>query len=121
MILKLNLRNVATIVSCLTVLAMFVTCDKNNGNGSGNNRNNGGSSNDSQIIGTWVTTHTLSHYYEFCKDATFEHRHSFNSNIIVTVEGKYKTSNGKIFMTNLYCYEFNHQSSTYGEKKKMGR
>jgi len=106
------LRNVAAIIACLAVTMMFAACDKTNpddDNGSGN----GSGKIDPKLIEKgiaywWLSNLTTGAYdsYTFKENGTFEFYHSYNG--LMEVSGKFKTSAGKIYFTDVK-YEMSYQ------------
>ena len=111
-------RKGVTIVACLAVTTMFVACDKADDNG------NGGGKIDKELIGHWWYYSSMSGYsyyyhYWFNADGTFTASYplwSYVGESSSVVEGKYKTSDGKIYMTDLE----QHFSSNASKKEKWG-
>ena len=92
--IRLNLRKVATIVACLVVTMTFASCD-----GTNPDDKNGGGKIDSKIVGGWTSTDGL-YAYSFKSDGTCVITNFFMG-AMSGAEGKYYTSNGKVYLTNL--------------------
>ena len=96
---RLNLRNVAAIVACLAVTTMFAACDNNNP-GDNDDGNDGGKI-DTKLVGNWQHSGTNYIYdYFFYKDGSFEYFRRQGSGG-GGADGKYRTSNGKIYFSEL--------------------
>jgi len=83
---------VAAMVACLAVTTIFASCDKDGG-GSGSGKI------DKKLIGMW--TNFESDYYDFYSNGTFEYHGSWG----YVYEGRYSTSNGRIYFSKISYYE----------------
>jgi len=102
----LNLRKVVTIVACLVVTTMFAACDRTNPDD--DDKNGGGNGKiDAKLVGIWEYSsyyNGSTEYYNFFfnKDETFHYFLIQSSEY--SYKGKYSTSNGKIYFTNVVFY-----------------
>ena len=98
--LRNQLRKVATIIACLVVTTMFVACDSNNPND-----DDGGSNGniDKKLVGFWERTVEHSpfrYWFTFKDDGSFQYI-MLHGTVGTTVDGKYTTSNGRVYFTDL--------------------
>ena len=101
-------RNGAMIIACLVVTTMFVACDETNGDGGDGN---GGGKIDTKLVGVWTSTWNNTYIYSFSKDGScYYYSRMSGSSYASSVNGKYTTSNGRVYFTELV--------SDLGEKMK---
>ena len=94
--LKSNLRKVATIIACLTVVTMFASCGGKNPD----DDDDGLNAHEKKLIGLWSfyggpAPTGINRYYIFKKDGSF----SFSRHVGTTtffIEGKYTASSNKM-------------------------
>ena len=103
---RFQMRKVATIVACLAVATMFVSCDKG-----GDDDGNSSGKTDKKLVGDWrlsvfnfssATTNIYS--YHFDADGTLLYLEQMGSSLLSRVDGKYTTSNGRVYLTDLSEY-----------------
>ena len=72
--IRLNLRNVATIVACLAVTTMFASCGENKDDDDGNGKDRVLNADEKELVGPWrgaLGHHSM--YYEFREDGTYSY------------------------------------------------
>ena len=96
---RFQMRKVATIVACLAVTTMFASCDSNNGD---DDDGNGNGKIDQKLVGTWSSTFSSTYIFSFDKDGScYYYSRMGGSPYATSVTGKYTTSNGRVYFTDL--------------------
>jgi len=112
--IRLNLRNVATIVACLAVTTMFASCDKTNPD-DGNGKDRVLTNEEQKLVGVWSTYYQgFSYYYNFRNDGTFSlimHTVStigYQRDVFNLIHGSWSLSNGNLKMTKRIRTEWDY-------------
>ena len=103
---RFNLRNVAAIAACLVVSVLFLSFDEN----TDNSATSGEDSDKVLIGGSWMNSSSsgmslISNIYFFYENGTFKYNRTSTGNSYgYIVEGKYSTSKGTMYLTDLKFY-----------------